>query len=105
MQLEIAIQMLIRNSVEAIVGEGDIVLQTKKKHNSIMVRVADNGMGMDRRTVKNCMRPFFTNKGNEGNGLGLAVVLGIVTRHKGKLRVHSKPGRGSILTLVFPAEE
>ena len=105
MQLEIAIQMLIRNSVEAITGDGDVLLQTKKRHNSIVVRVADNGIGMDRITLRNCTRPFFTTKGNTGNGLGLAVVLGIVTRHRGKLRIHSSPHKGSVFTLIFPLGE
>jgi signal transduction histidine kinase len=103
MQLEIAIRMLIQNAVDAIEGEGQVWLQTKKTARSIVIRVCDNGVGMDRETLRNCTRPFFTTKGNAGNGLGLAVVLGIVTRHHGKLRIHSKPGRGSIFSLVFPA--
>ncbi len=105
MELEIAIRMLIQNALEAIGTSGKVLLATKATSQSIILRVADDGPGMDKETKKNCTRPFFTTKGATGKGLGLAVVLGIVTRQKGKLRISTKKGKGAVFSLVFPVKE
>jgi CheY-like chemotaxis protein len=46
--------------------------------------------------------PFFTTKGDKGTGLGLAMVFGVIEAHGGHIRVHSKPGRGTVLRLSLP---
>jgi signal transduction histidine kinase len=50
--------------------------------------------------------PFFsTKKDGKGVGLGLAVVYGILERHKGTVSVQSQPGKGTVFTLSFPPAE
>jgi CheY-like chemotaxis protein len=61
---------------------------------------------MSEETRRRVFEPFFTTKGVQGNGLGLAVVWGIMTRHGGEIQVESALGRGTtfVVNLPVPAE-
>jgi len=68
--------------------------------------VADTGVGIDEATLGRIFDPFFTTKKpGEGTGLGLAVVRGIVTNHKGALSVRSTPGLGTIFDIYLPSAD
>lgn len=66
--------------------------------------VADDGVGMDEHVRARIFDPFFTTKmGRGGTGLGMNIVHGIVTRILGgQIAVHSTPGQGSRIRVVFP---
>ena len=72
----------------------------------IRVSVKDSGHGMDRDTMEKIFDPFFTTKKmEEGTGMGLAVVHGIIKAHGGAITVQSKVGRGSEFQIYLPRVE
>jgi len=69
----------------------------------VALSIEDSGIGMDEEVLKRIFEPFFTTKPvQEGTGLGLFVVYGIVKSHKGAITVSSEPGKGSLFRVFFP---
>jgi CheY-like chemotaxis protein len=71
-----------------------------------VLKVRDNGHGMDETTRSRMFEPFFTTKPvGEGTGLGLSVVHGIVQEHGAEVEVISAPGEGTSIRIHFPAAQ
>ncbi len=69
----------------------------------VVIDVADNGTGMDEQTRERLFEPFYSTKQrNQGTGLGLSVVYGIISSHFGFVEVESEPGNGTTFSLYFP---
>jgi CheY-like chemotaxis protein len=66
------------------------------------LEVIDNGTGMSELTLKRCLEPFYSTKGQRGTGLGLAMVYGVMERHQGNIEIESQLGEGTTMRLVFP---
>jgi len=67
----------------------------------VRVTVSDTGCGIPPENLEHLFTPFFTTRA-EGSGLGLSVVHGIVTEHRGEIEVDSAPGVGTSFTVTFP---
>jgi two-component system cell cycle sensor histidine kinase/response regulator CckA len=78
--------------------EGSALLPEIPSGRAVMLRVSDTGQGMSEETRKRIFEPFFSTK-LTGRGLGLASVLNVVRGHRGAIRVDSRLGAGTELTV------
>ena len=94
---------LIFNALDAIAGAGVVTVRTQRKDGQAILEVIDTGAGMTPEVRDRCLEPFFTTKGDQGTGLGLAMVFGIIKRHQGTLEIESEPGLGTTVRIRLPA--
>lgn len=100
-----AIVNLLVNAADAMreSNKGDsIQITTGSEDGRSFVRVADDGPGMSPEIAHRVFEPFFSTKGDEGTGLGLAMVQGAAERHGGEVTLDTAPGAGATFTLWFP---
>ncbi len=109
-------QMLIAlmvNAIEAMGGrereggnEISVSITRGGEPESVELRVADTGVGIDEETRQHMFEPFFTTKSDvKGVGLGLAVVYGIIQRHHGTVEVESEVGVGTVFIVRLPIHQ
>lgn len=100
--MQVLINLLV-NSIQAMQKHGTLVITTRMVNNTIILRIKDTGPGIDDTIKDKIFLPFFTTKNiNEGTGLGLSVVHGIVVAHNGAIDVDSVKGQGTVFTITFP---
>lgn len=97
-----AVANMVLNALDAMPSGGPLHLSTTRRDGSCYLVIRDEGIGMTPEQTANVFSPFYTTKGDEGTGLGLAVVYGIVKRHNGEVHVESTPGQGSRFTISLP---
>jgi len=97
-----AVVNLVVNAIDALPVGGTIGVRTGAERGRVFVRVADDGPGMSTEVQARVFEPFFTTKGNEGTGLGLAMVFATMERHGGTVSLDTAEGKGAIFTLWFP---
>jgi len=96
---------LIVNAAQAIPDDrkGLITVSTEMDDETVVIRIEDNGKGMDEKTMKQIFDPFFTTKrAKGGTGLGLAISYRIIEEHGGSISVSSKAGEGTRFTIRIP---
>jgi PAS domain S-box-containing protein len=100
-----AVMNLCLNSIDAMPNGGAISIRTRRRpDSSIEISVRDDGLGMSEEVRARAIEPFFTTKAlGKGTGLGLAMVYGTMQAHGGTCEIRSEPGRGTEVTLSFPA--
>jgi len=94
---------LIDNALDAAPKSGRVEIRAERCHDSVMVRVIDNGGGIPADVRHRIFDPFFTTKPvGEGTGLGLDIPSRLVRRYDGNMDVESVPGRTEF-QVSFPA--
>jgi photoactive yellow protein len=93
---------LLRNAVDAIEKEGEVIARTRAEDGHNVVEIKDTGSGMSPEVQEKLFRPLFTTKGERGTGLGLATCYAILRRHGGDIEVTSAPGEGTTFTVKLP---
>ncbi|MBT4482236.1 MAG: PAS domain S-box protein [Candidatus Latescibacteria bacterium] len=96
---------LILNAVDAINGDGSIIIKTEYKNNFIFLSLSDTGSGMSREVKKRIFEPFFTTKQKTGTGLGMGVTHDIINKLSGEIKVESEEGIGTTITIILPASK
>lgn len=98
---------IVLNAIDAMPTKGTLTVSSSSDQNEVRLKIADNGKGMLEDEMNSLFQPFYTNKGDKGTGLGLAVSHGIVQAHKGRIEVDSRLGEGTSFTVILsiPAHE
>ncbi len=94
---------LIFNAVDAMPAGGTITLRSGTEDGQAMLEVCDTGSGMSEEVRSRCLEPFFSTKGENGTGLGLSMVFGIIKRHEGSVEIESELGKGTTFRIRLPA--
>jgi signal transduction histidine kinase len=101
-----ALLNLVGNALDAVEERPDARVRVKTAAEPdggwIRVSVADNGTGIDPKSLGDIFKPFVSSKGARGTGLGLAVSRKILREHGGDILVQSQAGQGSTFTLRLP---
>lgn len=95
---------LARNAMEAMEGKGQLTMETRLADSGVELLVTDTGPGIPPSQQAKLFEPFYTTK-EKGTGIGLALCLSIIERHRGKISVRSGEGEGTTFTVFFPFAE
>ena len=109
MRIKQVLLNIISNAVKFTHG-GVVKAEASLAEGAIVLTITDTGIGMTQRDIEVALRPFgqvdgqHLNKRYEGTGLGLPLAEQLMEMHGGKLVIDSTPGKGTSISMVFPAE-
>lgn len=98
---------LLDNAIKYSKEQLLIRISTHSTHKHMVIRIDDNGIGMNKETVKRIFEKFYrAHTGNvhnvKGFGLGMSYVKSVIDAHKGRIKVDSTPGKGSSFIVEIP---
>ncbi|EST55816.1 histidine kinase [Brevibacillus panacihumi W25] len=101
---------LFTNSLKHTPQGGEVMVKVEKKEQTIEIKVVDNGTGIPLGDLPFVFERFYRGDRSRkrekgGAGLGLTIVKGIVEAHQGKITISSEEGKGTIVSITFPAIE
>ncbi len=99
--IKVAIVHILRNAIEACGPEDIIKVKTGLKEGYNFVIIKDTGPGIPQEILPHIFEPFFSTKGRR-TGLGLPYVKQIITEHRGKIEIESKPNQGTTVKIFLP---
>ncbi len=106
-QIKQVVLNLITNALQATAAGGSVAVSSRRRDDTIVLEVTDDGVGMDADTAEHVFEPFFTRRrgGEPGTGLGLSITHAIVSDHGGRITAASDgPGQGSRFTIELPID-
>lgn len=104
---------LIANAIDASPLGAAVTIRLRKswlwqhgrRHRAARISIADRGEGIPPLQLPRIFEPFFTTKKDLGTGLGLWVSREIINKHSGRIQVRSKPGHGTVLSVLLPISQ
>lgn len=103
-QLIRIITNLVKNAIQAIPDNQEgkkIAISVKKENHTTVIKVSDNGHGIEAQNVPRIFEPKFTTK-TSGMGLGLGIIKNIIENYKGTITFESEIGKGTVFTVTLP---
>jgi signal transduction histidine kinase len=103
-KIQQAFMALLINAIESMPDGGNIFIKINEEYEHILIRIIDEGMGIPEKDIEHIFEPFYSTKeASKGTGLGLSVTYGIITYHKGELKVESTSTKGTCFKIILPA--
>jgi PAS domain S-box-containing protein len=111
--LQAALVNILENGIEACLDDAAakdrdkdkvyaICLFARVDKEKVVFKIQDNGLGMDKATLKNIFTIFFSSKGNKGTGLGLFIANKVIGQHRGEIKVVSGREKGTKFIIKIP---
>ncbi|MGB5985722.1 MAG: ATP-binding protein [Desulfobacterales bacterium] len=103
-ELQQVLLNLLNNSVDAMNSSGGIIqVSTQVNEGQILLKIADNGIGIAEANLQRIFDPFYTTKPvGKGTGLGLSICFGIIQKLGGNIQVQSAKGQGTAFSIRLP---
>lgn len=100
---------LLSNAVKFTPDGGRVVVRSRLVDHSIVLMIADTGIGIARQSMAKLGQPFEQVEGQltktyQGSGLGLAIAKSLTGLHGGSMRMKSKPGAGTVIGVTLPCD-
>ena len=108
--LRSAVQNIVGNAVKYSASGATVDVGATLNGSKVQIRVADRGLGIDAGDMPHIFKPFHRGRRAvdaqiRGAGIGLSVVRHVVDAHRGDIRVESRPGDGTIVTVSLPVSD
>jgi two-component system cell cycle sensor histidine kinase PleC len=100
---------LLSNAVKFTPDGGRVIVRSRLVDHSIVLMIADTGIGIARQSLAKLGQPFEQVEGQltktyQGSGLGLAIAKSLTGLHGGSMRMKSKPGAGTVIGVTLPCD-
>ncbi len=95
---------VLLNARDATEPQGTITVELRSRRDRVLLRIQDNGCGIEAENLERVFEPFYTTK-STGTGLGLALSRNIIEQFGGEISIKSQAGRGTVVEIALPARK